>query len=112
MEGQISIFEMCEIEYIKIKKMEVKRKKFDITYRSLETIVETCIDYANYLEKLFEKEADSYKKQVYLYKAKENREIANKIAAEIEYDKSCNVKKVKDDIGGDALVLGANGFRR
>lgn len=107
-------------EFIRIDFLNVdnhshcSQESFRLTYRQLETVVEMCVDYAEILDsKKKEIENNPYKLATYNFKAKQIREIGNKIAGEIKYNKSCNSKKnKKSDIGGDALELLVNGYER
>ena len=100
----------CEI----VNHSHCSQESFRLTYRQLETVVEMCVDYAEILDsKKKEIENNPYKLATYNFKAKQIREIGNKIAGEIKYNKSCNSKKnKKSDIGGDALELLVNGYER
>ena len=66
-----------------------------------------CMDYAEILDiKSKDIEDNPYKLATYKFKAKQIREIGNKVASEIKYNKSCSSKKIRDDdIGGDAMEL-------
>lgn len=110
LEGQINIF---DIDYLKCEKMKSVNKSFHLPYKKLETIVETCLDYSTILNNLADNQEDVYRKQVLLFKAKENLEISTLIAEQIGYDKNCSKSKnKKDDIGADALELAINGYNR
>lgn len=95
------------------KHSHCSQESFRLTYRQLETVVEMCVDYAEILDiKKKEINNNPYKVATYNFKAKQIREIGNKIAGEINYNKSCNTKKNYSDVGGDAMELLVNGFNK
>ena len=107
-----------KINFLKYNK---KRGNFDdesltLPGKSLETIVETCRDYARILESQandMNGDENARRKLTFQLKAKECIEIADKIAEKIGYCKDCaNArKKNNDDIGADAMTLMANGYK-
>lgn len=103
--------ENIEIDYVAVEKHCENRKLF-ICYRDLETITEMCWDYSEILKIKLEEidENKAYKRALYKLKIKQIREIGNKIATEIKYNKSCSNSKKHSDIGGDAMEMLVNGF--
>lgn len=98
----------AEIQFLNVDKhSRCSNESFKLSYRQLETIVEMCMDYAEILDiKSKDIEDNPYKLATYKFKAKQIREIGNKVASEIKYNKSCSSKKIRDDdIGGDAMEL-------
>lgn len=106
--------EQATIEYLNVdKKCHCSKKKFSLTYRQLEELVDMAFDYCNILQEKISKfdENKAYAKATFNLKRKNLMETGNKIAEEIKYSKSCsNVKKDRGDIGGDAFELLVNGF--
>lgn len=103
---------IAEIQFLDVDKhSRCSNKSFKLSYRQLETVVEMCMDYAEILDiKSKDIEDNPYKLATYKLKAKQIREIGNRVAGEIKYNKSCSNKRVKSDIGGDALELLVNGY--
>lgn len=103
---------IAEIQFLDVDKhSHCSNKSFKLSYRQLETVVEMCMDYAEILDiKSKDIEDNPYKLATYELKAKQIREIGNRVAGEIKYNKSCSNKRAKSDIGGDALELLVNGY--
>ncbi|EPY2286619.1 hypothetical protein ACXAT6_003898 [Clostridium sporogenes] len=95
----------AKIKYISVKKSKCYNKELKLSYKQLETIVEMGQDYLRILEEKIKEidENKSYKLALYNYKKEEVFKIANYIAENIGYCKSCNKVKEKDDVGLDPL---------
>ena len=101
--------EQISIDYIKVEKDKCIDKNIKLSRRALETIVEMGINYSQILTK--ESEAlEDYKRVQYLYKADEALKISTSVAEQIGYCKKCKAKK-SDDIGGDPMELGYQGYK-
>lgn len=96
---------VVKIKYIAVKKSKCYIKELKLSYKQLEAIVEMGQDYSRILEEKMKEldENKSYKLALYNYKKEEVLKIANYIAENIGYCKSCNKVKKKDDVGLDPL---------
>lgn len=104
--------EALDYKFVQTSKNNINTKYLNISIRWLETIVETCRDYSRLLEEQL-KEKQGIEKAGYIYKIKENNDIAEKIATDIGYCKSCKIKEEKEnDIGAEAMMLSAVGYKR
>ncbi|MCW6075493.1 hypothetical protein LAV44_09150 [Clostridium sporogenes] len=99
------INKVAKIEYIAVKKSKCYHEKLHLSYRQLETIVDMGLDYSRIIEEKIKDlgENNGYKLALYNNKKEEVLKIANYIAENIGYCKSCNKVKKKDDVGLDPL---------
>ncbi|MDU7251010.1 MAG: hypothetical protein E6274_01490 [Clostridium sp.] len=99
------INKVAKIKYLAVKKSKCYTKELKLSYKQLEAIVEMGQDYSRILEGKMKEldENKSYKIALYKYKQEEVLKIANYIAENIGYCKSCGKVKKKDDIGLDPL---------
>ncbi len=101
--------EEISIDFIKVEKDKCVNKNIKLSQRALETIVEMGIDYSQILTKESES-LEGYKKAQYFNKADEVLKISTSVAEQIGYCKKCKAKK-SDDIGGDPMELGYQGYK-
>ena len=103
------------INYLKYdrKRGNFDKSSVELSSNNVDTIIEVLQDYSNILTNQIENIDNPRKKLQYKLKAEECSNIADKLIEKTGYCKDCEKarKKVKDDIGADAMTLLAKGYK-